>query len=45
MTKDRPIALECEYLLTEGQILGQKLRMGEKQGPGHPGKEGNEEKY
>lgn len=31
-----PLELERAYLLTEGQILGQELRTGEKQGPGHP---------
>ncbi len=39
----RPLALECANMLTEGEILGQEFRAGEKEGPNGPGTEGYEE--
>ena len=38
----RPLALECANLLTEGEILGQEFRAGEKEDPDGPGTQGYE---
>ena len=39
------LTFERAHLLTEGQILRQELRTGEKQSPGHPGTEGYEKEH
>ncbi len=39
----RPLALECTNLLTEGEILCEEFRAGDKEGPDGPGTEGYEE--